>query len=146
MEGQIDPAAKKGDARRGVYFDVNKGDGLAFALYRSGIEFGRLLGSGKTSDKPCSLEQGIPFPKGWSVNPNVAKPTALDRGITFPAGTKIRILAKEDCLEVYCNDHLMLIQRIPAWNGRVGLYQPAGRDFVKIDKVFSAGSAVRRQN
>ena len=82
----------------------------------------------------------IPFPKGWDVNSNAPKPTALDRGITFPAGTTIRILAKEDCMELYCNDHMMLIQRIPGWNGRIGLYQPAGKDFVKIDKAFSAGS------
>ena len=106
------------------------------------IEFGRLLGSGNTSDdKPCSLENLIPFPKEWSVNPNVPKPTALDRGITFPNGTKIRILAKEDCMEVYCNDHMMLVQRIPGWNGRIGLYQPAGKDFVKITEAFSAGSS-----
>jgi len=35
---------------------------------------------------------------------------------------------------------MMLIQRIPGWNGRIGLYQPAGKDFVRIDKAFSAGS------
>ncbi len=141
FEGDIDPPANEGDAPRGVYFDVNKGDGFAFALYRDRIAFGKLLGSGNTSDdKPCSLENGIPFPKGWSEAPDAPKPTALDRGITFPAGTRIRIVAKEDCLEVYCNDHMMLIQRIPGWNGRIGLYQPAGKAFVTIDKAFSAGS------
>ena len=122
------------------YFDVGKGDGFAFAVYEDRIAFGRLLGSGNASDdKSCSLEQGIPFAKGWAVNPDAPRPTSLDRGITFPAGTKIRILAKEDCVEVYCNDHAMLIQRIPGWNGRIGLYQPAGTNFVKIDKAFSAG-------
>lgn len=149
FEGQIVPGAKEGDAPRGIYFDVNRGDGFAFTLYTDRIEFGRLLGSGNTSDnKPCLLENGIPFPNpfdedyhkstGWDADPSAT--TGLDRGITFPARTKIRILAKEDCLEVYCNDHMMLIQRIVHWNGRIGLYQPAGKDFVKIDKAFSAGS------
>jgi len=142
FEGQIDPAAKENDAPRGVYFDVDNGDGFAFALYGDRIKFGRLIGSGGADDdRPCVLQQRIPFPKGWNVDASAPQPTALDRGITFPAGTKIRILAKEDCLEVYCNDHMMLIQRIPGFNGRIGLYQPAGEDFVTIDKAFSAGSA-----
>jgi hypothetical protein len=47
-------------------------------------------------------------------------------------------------MEVYCNDHMMLIQRIPGWNGRIGLYQPAGEDFVKIAAAFSAGASVTK--
>jgi len=98
FEGQIDPAEKDDDTPRGVYFNVDNGDGFAFTLYSNRIEFGKLLGSGTDDEeKPLSIENWIPFPKGWTLDPNPQQPTGLDRGITFPAGTKIRILAKEDC-------------------------------------------------
>jgi hypothetical protein len=141
FEGQIDPAENERDALRGVYFDVSEGDGFAFALRRDRIEFGKLHGSGNPNENELSsLENQIPFPKGWSAKPNVPMPTSLDRGIEFCNGTKVRVLAKEDCMEVYCNDHMMLIQRIPGWNGRIGLLQPVGKDLVKILRAYSAGS------
>ena len=44
-----------------------------------------------------------------------------DRGIKFGNKTQFRILLKDDCIESYCNNYLMTINRIPKWNGKIGV-------------------------
>ena len=57
-----------------------------------------------------------------------------DRGIKFGNKTLFRLLLKDDCIESYCNNYLMTINRIPGWNGRIGV--ASTKTTLKIEKIY----------
>jgi hypothetical protein len=61
-----------------------------------------------------------------------------DRGIKFGNKTQFRILLKDDCIESYCNNYLMTINRIPKWNGKIGV--ASTKATLNIEKIYQTGS------
>jgi hypothetical protein len=61
-----------------------------------------------------------------------------DRGIEFGNKTQFRILLKDDCIESYCNNYLMTINRIPKWNGKIGV--TSTNTTLNIEKIYQTGS------
>ena len=57
-----------------------------------------------------------------------------DRGIKFGNKTQFRILLKDDCIESYCNNYLMTINRIPKWNGKIGVTSTNAT--LNIEKIY----------
>ena len=57
-----------------------------------------------------------------------------DRGIKFGNKTQFRILLKDDCIESYCNNYLMTINRIPKWNGKIGV--TSTNTTLNIEKIY----------
>lgn len=57
-----------------------------------------------------------------------------DRGINFGNKTQFRILLKDDCIESYCNNYLMTINRIPKWNGKIGVTSTNAT--LNIEKIY----------
>jgi hypothetical protein len=57
-----------------------------------------------------------------------------DRGIKFGNKTQFRILLKDDCIESYCNNYLMTINRIPKWNGKIGV--ASAETTLNIEKIY----------
>lgn len=60
-----------------------------------------------------------------------------DRGIEFGSRTQFRILLKDDCIESYCNNYLMTINRIPKWNGKIGV--ASTKTTLTIEKIYHTG-------
>jgi hypothetical protein len=57
-----------------------------------------------------------------------------DRGIKFGNKTQFRILLKDDCIKSYCNNYLMTINRIPKWNGKIGV--TSTNTTLNIEKIY----------
>lgn len=57
-----------------------------------------------------------------------------DRGIKFGNNTQFRILLKDDCIESYCNNYLMTINRIPNWNGKIGIASTGAT--LSIERIY----------
>jgi len=57
-----------------------------------------------------------------------------DRGIDFGSKTQFRILLKDDCIESYCNNYLMTINRIPKWNGKIGIASTGAS--LSIERIY----------
>ena len=57
-----------------------------------------------------------------------------DRGIDFGTKTQFRILLKDDCIESYCNNYLMTINRIPKWNGKIGIASTGAT--ISIERIY----------